>query len=126
MDRFLLQHPLSDGRTVLERFVRSRGDLPAEERAMLLAWREVVEGLRLTRGGRPGSCYRGGVPPTCGTVPRERTRPLRADDPLGGRQRRQAKGVTARHDILALPLCARLGTNPATPATNEGTAGFTS
>lgn len=33
MDRFLLQHRLPDGRTVLERFVRSRGELPAAERA---------------------------------------------------------------------------------------------
>ena len=43
-DRFLLQHRLGDGRTVVERFVRSRGDLPRAERDLLLGWRDVVEG----------------------------------------------------------------------------------
>jgi hypothetical protein len=44
-DHFILQHRLSDGRTVVERFVRARGDLPRAERDMLLRWREVVEGI---------------------------------------------------------------------------------
>jgi len=44
-DHFLLQHRLSDGRTVVERFVRARGDLPRAERDMLLRWRDVVEGI---------------------------------------------------------------------------------
>jgi hypothetical protein len=44
-DHFLLQHRLADGRTVLERFVRARGDLPRAERDMLLRWRDVVEGV---------------------------------------------------------------------------------
>jgi hypothetical protein len=44
-DRFLLQRRLSDGRTVVERFVRARGDLPRAERDMLLGWRDVVEGI---------------------------------------------------------------------------------
>jgi hypothetical protein len=37
-DRFILEHRLTDGRTVVERFVRARGDLPRVERQMLLAW----------------------------------------------------------------------------------------
>lgn len=45
MDRFLLEHRLPDGRTVLERFVAARGDLPRAERDMLLGWRDVVEGM---------------------------------------------------------------------------------
>jgi hypothetical protein len=44
-DHFILQHRLSDGRTVVERFVRARGDLPRAERDMLLGWRDVVEGI---------------------------------------------------------------------------------
>ena len=44
-DHFILQHRMSDGRTVVERFVRARGDLPRAERDMLLRWRDVVEGI---------------------------------------------------------------------------------
>jgi hypothetical protein len=44
-DRFALQHRLSDGRTVLERFVRARGDLPRADRDLLLGWRGVLEAL---------------------------------------------------------------------------------
>src|SRR5262249_33084502 len=42
-DNFVLQHRLSDGRTVLERFVRARGDLPRADRELLLGWRGVLE-----------------------------------------------------------------------------------
>lgn len=44
-DWFALQARLPDGRTVVEHFVDARPDLPEEERAMLLGWRDVVEGL---------------------------------------------------------------------------------
>jgi hypothetical protein len=45
LDYFLLQHELRSGKTVVERFVASRPDLPGEEREMLLGWRDVVEGI---------------------------------------------------------------------------------
>jgi hypothetical protein len=45
LDWFVLQHRLPDGRTVVERFVAARPDLSNEERAMLLGWRDVVEGI---------------------------------------------------------------------------------
>lgn len=45
VDHFLLQHRLADGRTVLQRFVAARGDLPRAEREMLLGWGDVVEGM---------------------------------------------------------------------------------
>jgi hypothetical protein len=45
LDWFVLQHRLPDGRTVAERFVAARPDLSNEERAMLLGWRDVVEGI---------------------------------------------------------------------------------
>src|SRR5262249_22314659 len=44
-DHFVLQHRLSDGRTVVERFVRARGDLPRADRDLLLGWRDVLEAL---------------------------------------------------------------------------------
>lgn len=45
IDRFALQHRLSDGRTVVERFVEQRRPrLTDDERAMVLGWREVIEG----------------------------------------------------------------------------------
>jgi hypothetical protein len=45
-DRFILEHRLTDGRTVVERFVRARGDLPRVDRQMLLSWsRSVVESV---------------------------------------------------------------------------------
>jgi hypothetical protein len=45
MDYFMLQRRLSDGRTVLERFVdQRRPSLADDERELLLGWRDVVEG----------------------------------------------------------------------------------
>jgi hypothetical protein len=45
VDYFLLQRRLSDGRTVLERFVaQRRPPLSDDEREMLLGWHDVVEG----------------------------------------------------------------------------------
>jgi hypothetical protein len=37
-DEFLLQFRMSDDRTPVERFVRSRGDLPRDDRDLLLSW----------------------------------------------------------------------------------------
>ena len=45
LDRFVLEHRSSDGRTVVEQFVASRPDLPEAERAMLRCWVTVVEGI---------------------------------------------------------------------------------
>lgn len=46
VDHFALQHRLHDGTTVVERFVaQRRPPLTVDERAMLLGWRDVVEGL---------------------------------------------------------------------------------
>ncbi|MYT33094.1 hypothetical protein GTY73_30935, partial [Streptomyces sp. SID8354] len=54
IDQFALQHRLADGSTVVERFVARRRPLPEDERAMLLGWHDVVEGIfevrRLDRG----------------------------------------------------------------------------
>lgn len=45
MDHFMLQRRLSDGRTVLERFVAQRRPrLSDDEREMMLGWHDVVEG----------------------------------------------------------------------------------
>lgn len=44
-DYFLLQHELRIGKTVVERFVAGRPDLPEHERELLLGWRNVVEGI---------------------------------------------------------------------------------
>lgn len=44
-DWFALQARLPDGRTVVEHFVAAHPELPEQERAMLLGWRDVVEGL---------------------------------------------------------------------------------
>jgi hypothetical protein len=44
-DHFLLERPFSDGRTMVERFVRARGDLPLVERDMMRGWVNVIEGL---------------------------------------------------------------------------------
>jgi hypothetical protein len=45
LDRFVLQHRLRSGQTIVEQFVASRPDLAAPERDMLLGWRDVVEGI---------------------------------------------------------------------------------
>lgn len=45
IDHFALEHPLPDGRTVLERFVAERRDLSDADRVLLLRWRDVVEGI---------------------------------------------------------------------------------
>ena len=45
LDYFLLQHELRSGKTMVERFVASRPDLPEHERELLLGWRNVVEGI---------------------------------------------------------------------------------
>ena len=45
LDYFLLQHELRSGKTVVERFVAGRPDLPEDERELLLGWRNVVEGM---------------------------------------------------------------------------------
>ena len=45
IDYFLLQHELRTGKTVVERFVASRPDLPEDQRGLLLGWRNVVEGI---------------------------------------------------------------------------------
>jgi hypothetical protein len=44
-DFFLLQHRLPDGRTLIEHFVKAHPKLPERERAMLLGWQDVVEGI---------------------------------------------------------------------------------
>jgi hypothetical protein len=44
-DHFLLQHRLPDGRTLIEHFVAAHPKLPERERAMLLGWQDVVEGI---------------------------------------------------------------------------------
>lgn len=45
IDHFALQHRLSDGRTVVERFVsQRRPQLADDEQKMMLGWRDVVEG----------------------------------------------------------------------------------
>ncbi|MGW2366002.1 hypothetical protein ACWCZ5_10530 [Streptomyces sp. NPDC001667] len=46
IDHFALQYRLANGSTVVERFVaQRRPPLPEDERAMLLGWRDVVEGI---------------------------------------------------------------------------------
>jgi hypothetical protein len=45
LDFFVLQQRLPDGRTVAEHFVAEHPGLSEEERAMLLGWRDVVEGI---------------------------------------------------------------------------------
>jgi hypothetical protein len=52
-ESFVLKTRLSDGRTPLERFVRARGDLPREERDVMLRWldyRESVFEVRAVEG----------------------------------------------------------------------------
>lgn len=44
-DHFLLQHRLPDGQTLIQHFVAAHPELPERERAMLLGWQDVVEGI---------------------------------------------------------------------------------
>jgi hypothetical protein len=44
-DRFLLQHRLPAGNTIVEEFVSAHPELPDADRDMLLSWRDVVEGI---------------------------------------------------------------------------------
>jgi hypothetical protein len=44
-DGFILQHRLPDGKTVVEHFVAEHTELPEVERAMLLGWRDAIEGI---------------------------------------------------------------------------------
>jgi hypothetical protein len=51
IDHFALQHRLSDGRTVVERFVAQRRPrLSGDEQEMVLGWRDVAEGIFEVRG----------------------------------------------------------------------------
>ena len=45
IDHFALQHRLSSGSTVLEDFAGTHRDLSDSDRALLLGWRDVVEGI---------------------------------------------------------------------------------
>jgi hypothetical protein len=45
VDHFILQQPLTDGRTVAEVFAAEHPDLTEDDRQVLLGWREVVEGV---------------------------------------------------------------------------------
>ena len=45
MDRLILQHVFSDGLTILESFVRRHQDLSEPDRNIVLAWRDVREGV---------------------------------------------------------------------------------
>ena len=45
IDHFILQRPLSGGRTVVENFISAHPELAEADRQMLLGWRDVVEGV---------------------------------------------------------------------------------
>ncbi|MFI5528991.1 hypothetical protein ACIA8O_10625 [Kitasatospora sp. NPDC051853] len=45
IDNFILRYHLPDGATVVDRFVAGRRDLSEADRAMLLGWRDPVEGV---------------------------------------------------------------------------------
>src|SRR5260370_15087459 len=45
IDRFVLQHRLPNGKTVLDQFLASWPDLSAADREMLRGWRDPVEGI---------------------------------------------------------------------------------
>lgn len=51
LDRFMLQHRLADGRTVVDHFVAERPDLPELDRELLLGWKDVVDGIFAVHGG---------------------------------------------------------------------------
>ena len=46
-DYFILQYSLADGRTVVDHYVENHSELPEAEKAMLLGWKDVVEGIFL-------------------------------------------------------------------------------
>ncbi|MFI6603563.1 hypothetical protein ACIBHX_45660 [Nonomuraea sp. NPDC050536] len=50
IDHFALEHRLASGETVIDRFLLARPDLSPQERAMVLGWRDVVEGIFEVRG----------------------------------------------------------------------------
>lgn len=45
VDRFVLEHELPDGFTVVDHFVKARATLTETEKQVLLGWRDVVEGI---------------------------------------------------------------------------------
>lgn len=45
VDRFVLEHKLPDGRTVVDHFVKACATLTETEKQMLLGWRDVLEGI---------------------------------------------------------------------------------
>ena len=47
LDHFILQRRLADGRTVVDQFIIAHPELPDVEKAMLLGWKDVVEGIFL-------------------------------------------------------------------------------
>ncbi len=49
LDYFVLQHLLGDGRTVVDHFVDARPELSDAEKAMLLGWKDVFEGIFLVQ-----------------------------------------------------------------------------
>lgn len=44
-DYFILQHRLADGRTLVDHFVAEHPELSGRERAMLLGWQDLVDGI---------------------------------------------------------------------------------
>src|SRR5258708_6598637 len=45
LDYFILQYRVRNGRTVVEQYVDAHPGLPERERALLLGWKDVVEGF---------------------------------------------------------------------------------
>lgn len=45
IDRFVLQHRLPNGKTVLDQFLAARPSLAAADREMLHGWRDPIEGI---------------------------------------------------------------------------------
>ncbi|PZG23324.1 hypothetical protein [Nonomuraea aridisoli] len=50
VDHFALQHRLASGDTVIDAFLRTHPDLSPQEQALLLSWKDVVEGIFEVRG----------------------------------------------------------------------------
>jgi hypothetical protein len=50
IDHFALQYRLTAGDTVIDRFLRAHADLSPQEQALLLGWKDVVEGIFEVRG----------------------------------------------------------------------------